>query len=576
MKSRPSRKKASVSAGAENRLSALIEAGIALTRELSLDAVLQKIVEVAREVIEAEYAALGVVGGDGLLTQFLYAGIDRKTAERIGDLPRGHGLLGVLVEEGKPLRLKDMSQHRQSVGVPEHHPPMKSFLGVPIAVRGRIFGRLYLTEKRHADEFTEEDERLATTLAAQAAVAIENARLYEDLQQLANQLEEKIAARTVELTERNRLLIQVNEELTRLQELHQAVVDSIPSSVLIFDRDLRLVYANPVYFQQWNRAPDCIGKNLRDLLPPETLARAGWEAKMRQVLKTGHALAESEVRYRSPHRGEAIVNYHLIRLTGKSRRDDKVLMILNDVTEQAELQRQLVQSEKLAAMGLLSAGVAHEIRTPLSVIRLAAYDVREVLDGHDFRRASDQIAHEAQEQLALIERNVMDCNRVIENLLQFAREAKHEPTWLDVNALLKGCLTLAAKDIALQGVTVEERLDSALRVFAGEDDLKQVFSNLILNAVQAMPDGGTLTLSASSESDAVVVSIADTGHGIPEELMNRIFDPFFTTKEPGKGTGLGLSICRKMIERMNGSIMVKSEVGKGTTFTVRLPVEKNG
>ncbi len=574
MKSHPSRKRRDITGVNKDRLTALLEAGITLSSELSLDAVLQKIVEIAREVIGAEYAALGVVGEDGALTQFFFTGVDAKTAERIGSLPTGKGVLGLIVEQGKPLRLRDISKHPQSSGFPAYHPPMKSFLGVPIAVRGKVFGRLYMTEKQGAKEFTAEDERLAMMLATQAGVAVENARLYEDVQRLATSLEDKVKARTAELAERNRQLLQVNEDLSRLQELHQTVVESIPSSVLILDRDLNLVYANPIYFHLWNRQPDIIGKNIRDLLPSETLKREGWEAKMRQVLESGKPLAETNFRHHVRSRGETIINFDMIRLTGKSRKDDKLLLILDDVTEQVNLQRQLVQSEKLAAMGLLSAGVAHEIRTPLSVIRLAAYDVREMLNDATQPSRLRHITHEAQEQLTLIERNVLDCNRVIENLLQFAREAKHEPTWLDVNVLLKGCLTLAEKDIALQGVKVVERLEEVPLVFAGEDDFKQIFSNLILNAVQAMPDGGTLSLSTTTNDSAVVVNVTDTGHGIPDDVMDHIFDPFFTTKEPGKGTGLGLSICRKIIERMNGSISVESAVGKGTTFTVRLPVER--
>lgn len=574
MKSHPSRKRRDAAAVNEDRLTALLEAGITLSSELSLDAVLQKIVEIAREVIGAQYAALGVVGEDGALTQFFFTGVDAQTAERIGALPTGKGLLGAITEQGKPLRLRDVSKHPQFSGFPTAHPRMKSFLGVPIAVRGKVFGRLYMTEKQGADEFTAEDERLALMLATQAGVAVENARLYEDIQRLANSLEDKVKARTAELAERNRQLLQVNEELTRLKELHQAVVESIPSSVLIFDRDLNLVYASPVYLHLWNRQPDLIGKNIRDLLPLETLQREGWEAKMRQVLQSGQPLTETNFRHHVRPRGETIINFDMIRLTGQSRRDDKLLLILDDVTEQVNLQRQLVQSEKLAAMGLLSAGVAHEIRTPLSVIRLAAYDVREMLNDATQPSRLSHIMQEAQEQLTLIERNVLDCNRVIENLLQFAREAKHEPTWLDVNVLLKGCLTLAEKDIALQGVEVVEQLEDVPLVFAGEDDFKQIFSNLILNAVQAMPGGGTLTLSTTTDDSAVVVNVTDTGHGIPDDVMEHIFDPFFTTKEPGKGTGLGLSICRKIIERMNGSIRVESVVGKGTTFTVRLPVER--
>jgi signal transduction histidine kinase len=172
------------------RLRALLEAGIALTSELSLDAVLQRLAETAAKLTEAEYAALGVIDPAGReLERFLVYGIDDELVRQIGDLPRGRGILGVLIRDAKPLRLHDLTQDPRSAGVPPGHPPMKTFLGVPILLRGVAFGNLYLTEKRGGADFTEEDEELVKLLAAQAAVAVENARLYESATRWSRQLE---------------------------------------------------------------------------------------------------------------------------------------------------------------------------------------------------------------------------------------------------------------------------------------------------------------------------------------------------------------------------------------------------
>lgn len=174
----------------ETRWRSLIEAGIAVTSELSLDAALQKIVEAAAQLTGATYAALGVIDGSGrALERFLTTGIDPETRERIGELPRGRGILGVLIHETRTLRLHDLMSDPRSVGFPLHHPPMRSFLGVPILLRGVAYGNLYLTEKRGSDDFTAEDEELVTLLAQQAAVAIENARLYESATRWLKQLE---------------------------------------------------------------------------------------------------------------------------------------------------------------------------------------------------------------------------------------------------------------------------------------------------------------------------------------------------------------------------------------------------
>ncbi len=164
---------------APDRFRVLVDAGIALSSELSLDALLQQLVETAAQLTGARYAALGVIDQTGAgLERFLTHGIDAETHAAIGDLPRGRGILGVLIRDAKPLRLEDLGDDPRSVGFPEHHPPMRTFLGVPIILRGVAYGHLYLTEKV-GGMFTDEDEELTQLLAAQAAVAIENTRLYE-------------------------------------------------------------------------------------------------------------------------------------------------------------------------------------------------------------------------------------------------------------------------------------------------------------------------------------------------------------------------------------------------------------
>ena len=174
----------------ENRLRALVETGVAITSELSLDALLQRLVESASELTGASYAALGVIGPSGSeLERFLTTGIDAETQAAIGDLPRGRGILGVLIREEAPLRLHNLGDDPRSVGFPPNHPPMKTFLGVPVHLRGVAYGNLYLTEKASGEDFTDEDQELVELLASQAAVAIENARLYEAATGWSKQLE---------------------------------------------------------------------------------------------------------------------------------------------------------------------------------------------------------------------------------------------------------------------------------------------------------------------------------------------------------------------------------------------------
>ncbi|GHA03034.1 hypothetical protein GCM10010303_10420 [Streptomyces purpurascens] len=166
--------------GAQDRVHSLLEAVLSVGRELDLAQVLRRIVEAAVVLVDAEYGALGVIGDDRMLSEFHTVGVSDEQRALIGDLPSGHGILGELIRHPEPLRLAEISAHASSYGFPSHHPPMHSFLGVPIRVRDQVFGNLYLTEKRGAAEFDSEDESVLSTLAVAAGVAVENARLYEE------------------------------------------------------------------------------------------------------------------------------------------------------------------------------------------------------------------------------------------------------------------------------------------------------------------------------------------------------------------------------------------------------------
>jgi len=196
----------------DDRSDLLIEAGLALASELSLEAVLQRLIQLAAQVTGARYGALGVLGSDGRIEEFLTEGVTPEERAAIGDPPAGHGMLGLLVTEGRPIRVADISTDPRSVGFPPNHPPMRSLLGAPVRARGKVFGNIYLTEKQGADAFTEEDERALTVLATQAGVAIENARLYEETQRAQSEL-----SRLEVLDERERIA----------KELHDGVIQSL-------------------------------------------------------------------------------------------------------------------------------------------------------------------------------------------------------------------------------------------------------------------------------------------------------------------------------------------------------------
>jgi signal transduction histidine kinase len=175
-------------AGIHDRYERLLDAGLALAADLELPAILQHIVELAADLTGARYGALGVLGRDGTITEFITTGVSERQRAAIGHIPVGRGILGVLIDDPRPLRLHDIADDPRSVGFPPHHPPMRSFLGVPLLARGRVYGNLYLTDKRDGADFDDGDERALVLLAAQAGVAIENAHLYEEAQDRAQRL----------------------------------------------------------------------------------------------------------------------------------------------------------------------------------------------------------------------------------------------------------------------------------------------------------------------------------------------------------------------------------------------------
>jgi len=196
----------------DRRSDLLIEAGLALASELSLEALLQRLIQLAIRVTDARYGALGVLAPDGRIAEFLTEGLTPAERLAIGDPPTGHGMLGLLITEGHPLRVADISSDPRSVGFPPNHPPMHSLLGAPVRAKGKVFGNIYLTEKREAGGFTQEDEWALTVLATQAGVAIENARLYEETERAQGELR-----RLEVLDERERIA----------KELHDGVIQSL-------------------------------------------------------------------------------------------------------------------------------------------------------------------------------------------------------------------------------------------------------------------------------------------------------------------------------------------------------------
>ena len=241
------------------------------------------------------------------------------------------------------------------------------------------------------------------------------------------------------------------------------------------------------------------------------------------------------------------------------------LIICVDISDRKRLESQLIQSEKMAAIGQLAAGIAHEIRNPLGIITNALYDLGEIVDGEQSPRW--------RRTCASPRRRWARVQAIINNLLEFSRESRAELEVVDINDLLRKTLAADEQEPAEQrragGHRVRLRSSTCM---ANQNALRQIFLNLITNAVQAMPHGGELRLRTAPLLDGrIQLEFSDTGVGIPPENLKDIFNPFFTTKEPGQGTGLGLSVVHSVVRRYKGDIRVESQVDRGTTFTIEFP-----
>jgi PAS domain S-box-containing protein len=379
-------------------------------------------------------------------------------------------------------------------------------------------------------------------VAGQAATGLENARLYQQLQLKAG-------------------------ELARLREFSENVLQSLDDGLVVVDRDGRILW--------WNRALEllygvpaqsAIGRTLTDVFDMRFVDAV--TAALREEPDGATLSRVPLVTHRAPD-DRLLLNVTVVPL--RQHRDGGVdvtgsVLIFEDITERVELEKQLQVSEKMASIGLLAAGVAHEVNTPLTGI---ASFTQMLLEGAD-------TADPRTKLLEKIERQTFRAAKIVNGLLTLSRQGgpnANERSAVDLHAVVSDVLGLLEHQLENGKVKVRRELaPTALVVEGSEYKLQQVFLNLFLNARDAMPRGGWLSVTSHIEDGHAIVEVADTGSGIPSEHLARIYDPFFTTKAIGQGTGLGLSIAYGIIREHDGAIHVDSNVGQGTRFVVRVPV----
>ncbi len=284
-------------------------------------------------------------------------------------------------------------------------------------------------------------------------------------------------------------------------------------------------------------------------------------------LKKGEEFKDKHVTFKFADKKDHIISMSAESITGEQGTPVRIEIALMDITdrinaeeERLELEKKLVQSERLASIGKLAMGFAHEISNPLTNIQLAA----EIL--------YKKVGKELKARVEVITKNVDLASSVVRNLLEFSRNSQLNIIPLDLEAVLDESINVVSP--RMKKVKLVKNVGALPMALGDPKQIEQVFSNIIINSVQAMPDGGRILVEADFDESFVIISFTDTGGGISKELLGKIFDPFFTTKEVGAGTGLGLSLSYGIVKAHGGDITVESELSKGTTVRVKLPLAK--
>ncbi len=443
-------------------------------------------------------------------------------------------------------RLLDVVSHEWPVSVRSTIADLDLTYYFPCTVRGRTIAYLGLSRTDKGDFLSTDDVELLSTLSGYVSMAIENTRLYRSLQRKVDEYE-------------------------RLKEFSENIVESINVGILAADLEDRV--------ESWNSQIErltgtprqaALGRRLSELFPAalcEKFEQARGSNGVRNIYKfvlqplAGSSGGNGNGNGRRAH----TLNLAIAPLVSKDLQQIGRLIIFDDITDRDELERQLVQADKLSSIGLLAAGVAHEVNTPLAVISTYAQMLAKQISGDEQKsKLLDKIA-----------KQTFRASEIVNSLLSFSRTSPTEFVEVDLNRVIRDTLSLIEHQLQKSSIQVSLDLDDSLPAVKGNSGkLQQVFLNLFLNAKDAMESGGALAVATWSEDGFARIEVADTGQGIPEEHLARIYDPFFTTKGARKGTGLGLAVTYGIVREHGGNIEVASRPGAGSRFQVEIPLAR--
>ena len=520
-----------------DRLSRLSKASLRINQSLDVDTVLQGVIDGACSLTRARYGALVAFDDSGGIETLITSGVTPEERPRFGDLPKGLGLLQYLNEIEGPLRLADIAGHPRSVGFPEGHPPMKTFLGTPVRHQGESLGNIYLTEKEGGREFTLEDEETLVMFASQAGMAIVNARRYSDEHRARADLE--------------------------------ALVNISPVGVLVFDAktgDLVSLNQESRRIVRGLRAP---GRSQTEILSVLTFRRPDGreiplaELPTERALKSGETVRAEEIIIQLPDGQEVTTVINATPIFSEAGAVVSVVATVQDMTPLEELER--LRAEFLGM-------VSHELRTPLTTIKGSAATVLgapSAVDTAEMLQFFRIIDEQADHMRSLIN-DLLDVTRIEAGTLSVAPE----PT--DLAALVDEAREAFLRGGARNSVEVDLAPDLP-RIVADRQRLAQVLNNLFSNASKYSPDWSAIGVSASVQDVYVAISVSDEGRGVSAEGLPHLFRKYsrIDSEDLGRhlaGEGLGLAICKGIVEAHGGRIRAESGgQGLGTRFTFTVP-----
>ncbi len=538
--------------GELERLAAIIEtqSDVALAG-LGLDALMSLLCERSRVLCGADGAAVALLEADSEMHYLVATG---SLAPFIGFRLRVEGsLTGTSLQRGEVMRTDD-SESDVRVNVEAlRHVRARSMICVPLWREGRPMGVLNVTGRR-ANAFDDRDVRTLELMAGLLGAAMGNAAEAQARQELMAQ---------------NTLALSALEES---QALFASFMDNIPAVAFMKDEQGRRIWVNARYSHYFGFAPGTDMSQLddRDLMPAASAEQVRRDDAA--VLASGRQnITETMI----PARDGTERHWLTYRFIVRERSGRRLLAgVAVDITDRKAMQAQLVVSDRLAAVGTLAAGVAHEINNPLAFVLSNLSFLAGELHALTRELPPGRMA-ELEEVLREATDGAHRVRQIVRDLRTFSRGDDEVATAVNVQSVLESAITLARSEIKQRAQIVRDYREVPL-VEGNEGRFGQVFLNLLINAAQAIPLGQSehheVRLSLRAAGDRVIVEVRDTGMGMPPEVRARIFDPFFTTKPVGEGTGLGLSICHGIVTGFGGDISVESEEGRGSTFRVSLPV----